>query len=311
MGDTLLTIAIPTYNRSRLLDTCLNSILLQVNTHIGSSIEIIVADNNSLDNTADIVEKYINTGYKITYIKQPENIGAERNFVTCFLKASGKYVWMFSDDDLLLPGYLKFIFDLLNSNDFGSLYLNGLWYKSEYENRTEAPAKINLEIFDDPLLFVEKVNYWLTFITGNIINKSLFTEQTDISSFYESNLVQLSWILPSVFKGKQNAIISDKVIACKEGNSGGYNLLKVFGQNFNEVMDMLITRKLINKRTKRIINQKLLDSFFPMFINNPNVSFENGSSFKIMIPIYWSYYTFWIKIFPALFKYQNFKSKDV
>ncbi|MFA6087887.1 glycosyltransferase family 2 protein [Mucilaginibacter sp.] len=310
MEQPLLTIAIPTYNRARLLDTCLNSILSQVNTEISNDIEVIVSDNDSPDNTTNIVEKYINTGHKITYTKRPENIGADRNIAACFLKASGKYVWLFSDDDLLLPGYLKFIFDLLNNNDFGNLYLNGLWYNEVYENNTEAPVKINFEKFDDPLLFIEKVNFWLTFITGNIINKSLFTEQIDVSAFYESNLGHLSWILPSVFKGKQNAIISDKVIACKENNTGGYNLLKVFGQNFNNVMDMLITRRLIDKKVKRIINQHLLNSFFPMFIYKPNGKFETENSFKIMIPIYWSYYTFWRSIFPALFQYQNVKTKN-
>ena len=50
----LLTIIICTYNRSRLLKKCLDSLLHQITDET----EIIVIDNNSQDNTAQVVTEF-------------------------------------------------------------------------------------------------------------------------------------------------------------------------------------------------------------------------------------------------------------
>ncbi|RWY48079.1 glycosyltransferase family 2 protein [Mucilaginibacter gilvus] len=307
MVKPLLTIAIPTYNRAQLLGQCLDALLAQLSDEIAPRIEFIVYDNCSADNTTAVVEKYIAGGHKIAYFKNAENIGADGNIAACFTKASGKYVWVFSDDDFLLPGYLKFIINLLDKEDWGSLYMNTQWYSGEYKAVNSPPTAISLDRFTDPLKYIERVSYWTTFITGNIINKSLFTDTAYIPEFFESNLVQLSWTLPAAFKGLQNGIINDRILACRADNTGGYKLLKVFGANFNDVMDRLITKGVIDKRVKRIMNHHLLSTFFPMFINNPRANFEKENPFKIMVPVFWNYRSFWLKIFPALFKNQYLK----
>jgi abequosyltransferase len=307
MAKPLLTIAIPTYNRAQFLNQCLDALLQQLSDAMKPRIEFIVSDNCSPDNTADVVAQHRALGHNIAYIKNPENIGADGNIAACFTKATGKYVWVFSDDDFLLPGYLKFIFDLLDKQEWGTLYLSTLWYSAEFGAQPKMPTGISLDTFDDPLEYIGRVNYWTTFITGNIINKSLFTDTEYIQGFCGSNLVQLSWTLPAAFKGKQNGIINDKVLACRADNTGGYKLLKVFGTNFNDVMSRLITKGLIDKRVKRIMNHHLLSTFFPMFINRPRKSFEKENPFKMMVPVFWNYRSFWFKIFPVLFKNQYFK----
>ncbi|MEO7216451.1 glycosyltransferase family 2 protein [Mucilaginibacter sp.] len=307
MVKPLLSIAIPTYNRAQLLGQCLDALFAQLSDEIAPLIEFIVSDNCSADNTTAVVEGYIARGHKITYFKNAENIGADRNITACFTKASGKYVWVFSDDDFLLPGYLKFIFNLLKKEEWGTLYMNTQWYSGEYKAVNTPPTGISLDRFADPLQYIGRVSYWTTFITGNIVNKSLFTDIAYIQEFCESNLVQLSWTLPAAFKGPQNGIINDRILACRADNTGGYKLLKVFGTNFNDVMDRLIMKGFIDKRVKRIMNHHLLSTFFPMFINNPGANFEKENPFKIMVPVFWNYRSFWLKIFPALFKNQYLK----
>ncbi len=301
MEELLLTVAIPTFNRAKLLDKCLEAMLSQISDDIKGSIELIVSDNDSKDNTTEIVNKYINKGFAINYYKNSENIGADRNIAACFLKAKAKYVWVFSDDDFILPGYLKLIFDLLKSDDIGNIYLNGLWFNGSYTTENK-PTAINYIQYDDPLKFIDRVNYWSTFNTGNILNKSLLANLDHIPKFYDSNLVQLSWILPIVFSAKQNIAINDQVVACMADNTGGYKLLTVFGKGYNDVLKRLVSKGMINKKVIRITNNHLLQSFFPMFINKSSKKFENENGLSLMVPIFWSYKSFWKTVFPILIK---------
>jgi glycosyltransferase involved in cell wall biosynthesis len=59
MYQPILTIAIPTFNRALLLDKCFGSILSQIDDDIKKDIELIVLNNDSHDNTDEIVSKYI------------------------------------------------------------------------------------------------------------------------------------------------------------------------------------------------------------------------------------------------------------
>jgi len=304
MSQSLLTIAIPTFNRATLLDRCLNSILSQITDDIKNDIELIVSDNNSDDNTFGIVNKYLEKDASILYSKNSENVGADRNIAACFLKATGKYVWVISDDDLIRPGYFKFIFDLLRGNNFGVVYMQSLWYTGQFDKATRIPTTIDCTRYNNPLRFVERVNYWTTFISGNIVNKPLLNDLNAISQFYDTSLVQLSWILPVVFSARENLVVNDQVLACQEENTGGYKFYRVFGKNFNTVMDTLISKMLIDKRVKNIINIHLLSSFFPMFMRRPLKTFETERPLKILIPIFWNYPMFWIKVFPVLLRNQ-------
>ena len=55
----LLSICIPTFNRSEKLDNCLNSILISKQQYKETDFEICIADNNSSDDTKKIVDKNV------------------------------------------------------------------------------------------------------------------------------------------------------------------------------------------------------------------------------------------------------------
>jgi len=52
-----LSICIPTYNRAKELDECLSCIVPQIMDK--DSIEIVISDNNSDDNTEQIIQKHM------------------------------------------------------------------------------------------------------------------------------------------------------------------------------------------------------------------------------------------------------------
>ena len=100
--NILLSICIPTYNRADYLDTCIKSIM----HYTKDDIEILIQDNDSPDNTGEIVEKY-NKDKRISYIKNPTNIGVVKNIWTLIGRAQGQYIVFLTDDDYFLPGGIE------------------------------------------------------------------------------------------------------------------------------------------------------------------------------------------------------------
>jgi len=95
----LLTICIPTFNRSEQLNKLLDSIS-KINNNFLKKIEILISDNNSTDNTKDIVSKFLYLP-NIKYVQQTSNIGAAKNLIYLYNLAKGKWVFGIGDDDLI------------------------------------------------------------------------------------------------------------------------------------------------------------------------------------------------------------------
>ncbi len=95
----LVTVVIPSYNSARYLPEAINSVLAQTY----QPIEIVVVDDGSTDNTAEVVATY---GGKITYIKQ-ENRGLSAARNTGILSSSGQYIVFLDSDDFLLPDMVE------------------------------------------------------------------------------------------------------------------------------------------------------------------------------------------------------------
>lgn len=97
-----VTVAIPTYNSGeRFLTDAIDSVL----TQSFSDFELLISDNCSPDNTSEVVGGY--TDPRIRYVRHETNIGANANFNYCLNHASGEYLVLLSDDDLLDPDFLQ------------------------------------------------------------------------------------------------------------------------------------------------------------------------------------------------------------
>lgn len=93
-----VTIGMPTYNRAdRFLRPALERALAQT----WDDLEIIVSDNCSTDNTAEIVASYSDP--RVRYVRQESNIGANNNFNFCLEEAKGDYFLLYHDDDEIDP----------------------------------------------------------------------------------------------------------------------------------------------------------------------------------------------------------------
>lgn len=97
LPSPLLTIAIPTYNRAKLLEERLLELLPQITPEV----ELIVCNDGSTDETLHVCEKYRDQG--ILYFENKVNMGLSRNMLLAFESARGQWLWTLGDDDGVLP----------------------------------------------------------------------------------------------------------------------------------------------------------------------------------------------------------------
>ena len=107
----LLSICIPTYNRSGFLRQTLDSVLVTL-SRVSAKCELLVCDNASPDDTQAVLEEFRSRWPALKIFRNPENIG-ELNFYTAIQHATGKYVWLLGDDDLVEPGFLPAVINRL------------------------------------------------------------------------------------------------------------------------------------------------------------------------------------------------------
>jgi glycosyltransferase involved in cell wall biosynthesis len=97
MSAATVSVLLPTYNGARDIRPAVDSILSQP----GVDLEVIVVDNHSTDDTVAIIEAYGDP--RIRVFHNPVNLGAERNWNRALELATGKYIKLVPQDDLLQP----------------------------------------------------------------------------------------------------------------------------------------------------------------------------------------------------------------
>lgn len=127
----LLSICIPTCNRGSILDTVILNYI--TNEEFDDSVELVISDNASTDNTEEIVKDIIkkNPSKKISYFKNDENIGA-KNFFAVISRAKGKYAKMSNDYIYMTNEGLKVLKENIRntSEDTGLFFYDHLRQKN-------------------------------------------------------------------------------------------------------------------------------------------------------------------------------------
>lgn len=294
-----LTIGIPTYNRDKYLDRCLASICNQLDGSV-NEIELLVSDNASTDNTFQVVQKYINKGFNINYYRNDGNMGPDFNIYQCYKKANGRYVLALGDDDLLMDTAIKKLLHIIDTGTFGLIFLNPLSF-TDHINTAEIMEIKGYSIYDDHMSFLKKVNINITFISGNVINRD-FLSQSTMGQLTGSYLAQVDFILSALFLSPRNCYVHDQILAVQSDNSGSYNLIKVFSENFNDIIVKFENRQGI-KNIKKIIDIRLLILFFPYYLLKLKMGQHNFSAnynFDSLYKQYRRYIFYWIFTYPII-----------
>jgi glycosyltransferase involved in cell wall biosynthesis len=110
----LISIVIPAFNRPHLLEEALASIAAQT---LSVPLEVIVCDDGRTPGARMAVRRYRDRGYK--YLPNPVTLGAVENWNHCLRSATGTWVMVLHEDDLIYPWFLESVLPHLDFDNAG------------------------------------------------------------------------------------------------------------------------------------------------------------------------------------------------
>jgi glycosyltransferase involved in cell wall biosynthesis len=124
-AQPLLTVGIPTWNRSGFLRETIGSVTEQaVAAGLADAVEILVSDNASTDDTAAVVAALqATTSVRIRYHCNPTNLGAVPNILKTLELSQGQYWMVYGDDDLMAKNALPQILTAFHHHPEGVVFM--------------------------------------------------------------------------------------------------------------------------------------------------------------------------------------------
>lgn len=129
MSQELLSICIPTYNRSRLLRQMLAVLCGQIKAVPTDDVVIYISDNSSPDNTRQVVAEFEKqSGVRVVYSRNETNEGISKNLLKVMAMGKGRFVWPLGDDEIVAENAVSNLVKVLRERDPGFV----LMYDTRY-----------------------------------------------------------------------------------------------------------------------------------------------------------------------------------
>lgn len=276
MNNKLLSICIPTYNRSEILDSTLSSLFSNPEFD-KNKIEVIVSDNCSTDNTAEVVAKYS----LVRYYRNDENV-RDCNFSIVLGYATGSYIRLFNDTLSFKKGALKTMLDRIekhlqedcNLSFYGNMFLNS-------DCKKVANGKED---------FLNIVSFYTTWIANFGCWREDFEKINNKDRYAELQFVQVDWSYRIVENSKKTIIyFEDLFDVIVPNQKGGYNVFDTFVNKY-----LYIIKQEKFSLLKYEIEKYMLCRYFvypwlvKLFIKDKfDYSFDTSNVIRILLKKYW------------------------
>ncbi len=292
----LLSLCIPIYNRLEYLKRQLER-FSEDKELFNEVIQLIISDNCSEDDIQGCCKKYQQQGLNLLYHRNDTNIGPDGNFEWCFRHAEGKYVWLLGSDDVLRKGILTEILEVIESNNYGLLFIN------------TTSKDHGVREYSDNEEMICYIRHLITFMSTSIIETSSIKD-VKLERYRNTNLVQVPAYLNACLTHQKNAIYNTESPFEDDNdneNIGGYNLFQVFVKNLFDIYEDFVNKGLLSKRTfstiKRIeYRDFLLNYIYVLLIlrSKNRHKFDMTNSWEILFKYYglcpYAYYYFAARI---------------
>lgn len=229
----ILTIVVPTFNRADCLERLLNTLGSEL-AGLEDRVTVIVGDNASTDRTSSITAKFALQWPTAVIIRHSANLGPDENFCRCVELVETAFFWIIGDDDLPRAGAIPLLIEILDDSCPDLVYLSSRWSSKAPDNGSAEPMTELSCAKLDRRAFARKVHVWTTFISGMIVKRSLAPDAA-LRRFTGTSLVQLGWVFGALQAGETFIHVETPIVLATSGNSGGYKVLQVFGNNFPRI----------------------------------------------------------------------------
>lgn len=108
----VVSVGMPAYNSAKWIEASIESILAQT----FQNLELVISDNASTDDTLAICERYARRDSRVRVLRQPENRGANENYLAVLRAARGTYFKWASSNDLCARSFIEKCVDALEKD---------------------------------------------------------------------------------------------------------------------------------------------------------------------------------------------------
>ena len=237
----LLSVCVPTYKRPLLLSESLRAILAQLTPAMQGLVEVVVLDNASPDDTPQVVQQAMADFPQaaVRYVRRTENIGADANFCTAPAEAAGEFVYLVSDDDVLLPGAVAKLVEVIQKHpDIDAIALNVRVFTDDpHHDLGKLPA---YSLPEDVLLpgrdeALSLLRMHITFLSCIAFRRTAVSGR-DYSARYGTVLAQAFMFLDALSPGNGLYAVQQPFLARRDDNNQGFDFFEVFVTNFQPVL---------------------------------------------------------------------------
>ena len=241
--DIKLSICIPTYNRAALLGQTLENVLAQVASR--ADVEVVVSDNASPDDTQEVIRTYQACFPRLTYFRQPENLGADRNYLKVVSLAQGEYCWLLGDDDLIEENAVALLLDvyLIQPIHFMQLCVTGYdFHMEKVLDRSSDVLGVTEDFYTTDALSYFAQFFRESFFSGFVINRSMWNG-VDPTKYIGTDLTFLAIAYEYLQPDSPVRFVARPMVKYRSGNPyWSSSTLEILVGNMNYVLNSLPER---------------------------------------------------------------------
>lgn len=220
-----LSICIPTYNRAKKLEHCLESLVSNARKY---DVPIFISDNASSDNTAAVVASFQAKYDLIFYRCNNKNMGADFNIAQVLKMGKSRYLWLMSDDDLIINNGLDVIVDMIKHSNHDLVIVNAIHGDSD---DSSAPVRVRQkmkELYQDSAELLIDLGWHTTWISCLVFGKHII-DSSSLEKYQGTNFVHFG----TIFESLSNRAISVRwvttpLISFAKNNVASYSPIKTY-----------------------------------------------------------------------------------
>jgi len=233
--DKLISVKIPTYNCANYLVKTIESVLNQKDFNLELLDIEVIDDCSTKDNPKEIVDDF-GQG-RVSFYRQPKNVGAVNNFNTCIDRCNTKYLHVLHGDDFIEELFYAEIIRLINLNANANLLTTRSFFVNKYNevfaysDEIQNTSKVQF-ISNTPIQFA-----------GTIIE----TNTIKLLNGFDTNLIHLNdrdmWLRILLFN-ERNWVHSNKILSnYRIFEENDTSKLVQTGENINDLYRYYIKNK--------------------------------------------------------------------
>lgn len=253
MKQPLLSVCIPTYNRSSYLRNTLDSIVNQ--DGFCEDVEIVISDNASIDDTSYVMKEYTTKYSNIYYFRNKENI-RDQNFPTVLSEAHGLFRKLSNDSLLFNDGTIRYLLDLIKKN---------LKEKPVFFFMNDGKSD---NFYSNVSGFLHDVSFNITYIGALSAWEDVCSKESLGNYGCDKNLWQVPFLLSYVNNSKKTVVNHKSLFTNQqiEKKDISYGLYNVFYTNYLGFIKEAQNKNYISQDDLDWCEEDLLFNFFSKWI---------------------------------------------